>query len=116
MSILHLCAVAIGGFIGSIIRFYISQKLNNHDRKLPFGTLLVNLSGSFLLGYSIQLGLDKYLVLLLGVGFLGAFTTFSTFNKELLTLQKYPRKWLIYFAATYLGGIGLAFLGFYIGK
>ncbi|MEI4769280.1 CrcB family protein [Psychrobacillus sp. FJAT-51614] len=116
MSIFYLGVVAIGGFLGSIVRFYISQKLNNQERKLPLGTLLVNLSGSFLLGYSIHFGLDKYSTLLFGVGLLGAFTTFSTFNSELLTLQKYPRKWLIYFAATYIGGIGLAFLGFYIGK
>jgi CrcB protein len=112
-----IIAVAIGGFLGAILRFYFAQKWNeNVVGKIPIGTLLVNLIGSFLLGFIVSLSLDEIYVLLIGTGFLGAFTTFSTLNKELLTLQKYPRKWILYFMITYIGGLCLAFLGYFICK
>lgn len=112
-----IVTVAIGGFLGAILRFYIAQKSNeNVAGKIPIGTLFVNLIGSFLLGIIVSLSLEKIYILLIGTGFLGAFTTFSTFNKELMTLQKFPRKWILYFTITYVGGLCLAFLGYSIGK
>lgn len=112
-----IVAVAIGGFLGAILRFYFAQKLNgNVAGKIPIGTLCVNLLGSFLLGFIVSIRLDEIYLLLIGTGFLGAFTTFSTLNKELTTLQKFPRKWILYFVVTYVGGFCLAFLGYFIGK
>lgn len=116
MSAIHVMVVAIGGFFGAIARFYVSEKWNRNIEKIPYGTLFVNLIGSFLLGFFLSYGLKEVYLLLLGTGFLGAFTTFSTFNKELRTLQKYPRKWTIYFTVTYAGGFCLAFLGYFLGK
>ena len=46
----------------------------------------------------------RNLILIIGTGLLGSLTTFSTLNKELYSLQKYPKSWLMYFLATYVGG------------
>ncbi|GGA36977.1 fluoride efflux transporter CrcB [Psychrobacillus lasiicapitis] len=117
MSVYYMLAVGAGGFLGAITRYYISQKLNKAESdRLPIGTLTVNLLGSFLLGFILSVGLKDIYTLLIGTGFLGAFTTFSTLHKELFILQKYPRKWLIYFVVTYSGGLVFAFIGYLLGK
>ena len=78
--------VAIGGAVGSSLRYFIGQLTTNLLGKgFPFGTLAVNVIGSFSLGllYSFiqQDGSDNTgLRALIGVGLLGAFTTFSTFS------------------------------------
>lgn len=115
----HMCLVGIGGFFGAICRYlitlYIQRKLS---RKIPLGTLAVNWIGSFLLGYLLGITEDSELTLLLGTGFMGAFTTFSTFNLETVKLLASKEKiaGFIYIAITYTGGILLAFLGLAAGK
>ncbi|MFJ8063357.1 fluoride efflux transporter CrcB [Psychrobacillus sp. NPDC096426] len=117
MNFYYMIAVGAGGFLGTVARYYMSQKLNKTlEHRLPLGTLTVNLLGSFLLGFIMSIGLKDIYTLLIGTGFLGAFTTFSTLHKELFILQKYPRKWLIYFVITYVGGLALAFLGYFLGR
>jgi CrcB protein len=110
--------VGIGGFFGAITRFSISQLLNNKTSfRIPMGTLFVNLSGSFLLGILIGVKADTMLVLLLGTGFIGAFTTFSTLKLEMIKLQlnNNKKEFLFYTVTTYVGGLILAYLGFIIG-
>ena len=116
MTVIHLIAVGAGGFLGAISRYYIAQKLNKtvEENHLPVGTLLVNLIGSFLLGFIVSVGVDGLYILVIGTGFLGAFTTFSTFNKELYTLKKFPGKWFSYFSYTYVGGILVWLTGLFI--
>lgn len=117
MTIYHLVAVGIGGFIGAIIRFYLSGKLNAQEMgAIPYGTLIVNLVGSFLLGYIVQQQMKEVYLLSIGTGLLGAFTTFSTLNKELISLQGFRQKWILYFTITYVGGICFAYIGYLIGK
>ncbi|TQR18452.1 fluoride efflux transporter CrcB [Psychrobacillus vulpis] len=117
MTLLQLLAVGLGGFFGAIARYYTSQKWNKTEEgQLPYGTLFVNLVGSFLLGYFASSSLNEIYMLLLGTGFLGAFTTFSTLNKELVMLQKLPLKWIAYFTITYVGGLSSALLGYYLGS
>ncbi|TQR08443.1 fluoride efflux transporter FluC [Psychrobacillus soli] len=117
MNVYYVLAVGTGGFLGAIARYYTSQKWNKTvvDR-LPLGTLAVNLIGSFLLGFILNVGLKDIYILLIGTGFLGAFTTFSTLHKELFILQKYPRTWVLYFVITYAGGLVFAFLGYLLGR
>lgn len=83
---MNILLVACGGFFGSIARFYLSFILNKH----LLGTWLANLAGSILLGVLVtqHIGhtLPEWLWMLLGIGFCGAFTTFSTFGNETLEL------------------------------
>jgi len=87
--------VAIGGACGASLRFYISQLvLNWLGKGFPFATLMVNICGSFVMGLLYQLIEQEILDInihrtLIGIGFLGAFTTFSTFSLDsLLLLQQ----------------------------
>ena len=92
MTELSLLAIAIGGGLGSISRFVISREMGNWlGNYLPYGTLTVNVAGSLALGWFITFFIDRpelssTLRLGLTVGFLGAFTTFSTFSYESLQL------------------------------
>ena len=87
--------VALGGACGASLRFYISQLvLNWLGKGFPFATLMVNIIGSFIMGLLYQLIEHEILDInvhrtLIGIGFLGAFTTFSTFSLDsLLLLQQ----------------------------
>ncbi|MEI3599424.1 MULTISPECIES: fluoride efflux transporter CrcB [unclassified Oceanobacillus] len=117
MSWLQLLLVGIGGFFGAIARYMISRKLNNPEKAIPVGTLLVNLTGAFMLGFLMGTGVDALLLLLLGTGFLGAFTTFSTLKLEMSSLWRRGdrREFFFYAVVTYVFGIALAFLGGIIG-
>jgi CrcB protein len=78
---IELLSVAVGGFFGAICRFGLSRSLQK-KRIFPIGTLAVNLTGAFLLGLLAGIQLKGNGYLLLGIGFMGAFTTFSTFKLE----------------------------------
>ena len=84
--------VALGGACGASLRFYIYQLvLNWLGKGFPFATLMVNIIGSFVMGLLYQLIENGILDInihrtLIGVGFLGAFTTFSTFSLDSLLL------------------------------
>ncbi len=89
----QLLAIAIGGSFGAILRFLVSTGVYQWlGREFPYGTLAVNIIGSFLLGLlteglivqRIAIGVDYRAAIL--VGFIGAFTTFSTFSLETLYL------------------------------
>lgn len=109
--------VSIGGFVGAISRFVISKKLQN-GKVFPIGTLTVNLIGAFLLGLIFGLKVDGTLYSLLGIGFMGAFTTFSTLMLEAVTLQQKEKKNLYYryLLSSYSFGIILAFFGLWVGR
>lgn len=115
--IINLLLVGVGGFVGAISRFAITKKMNLYSSEFPAGTLFVNLSGSLLLGFIAGMYANEMIVLLFGVGFLGAFTTFSTLKFELtdLYLKKNKRTFFIYITLTYGFGILLAYLGYLIG-
>ncbi len=87
--------VALGGACGASLRFFVSQLLLNWLGKgFPFATLAVNISGSLIMGLLyglIEEGIIEVSIYrtLIGIGFLGAFTTFSTFSLDsLLLLQQ----------------------------
>ena len=88
----------MGGFIGAILRYVMSGAVQNltHSIAFPFGTLVVNMAGCFLMGIcyhlvEIQAGLTAEMRLLLMVGLLGSFTTYSTFSSETLQLVQDQR-------------------------
>ena len=81
--------VGLGGFIGANARFVVARLVGGlFETKFPLGTFVINVSGSFLLGVLGTLVAQKVMPnsesmrLALGVGFLGAYTTFSTFEFE----------------------------------
>ncbi len=115
MTLISLIAVGGAGFLGAILRFYTAEKLNKHSQ-FPYGTLAVNIIGSFLLGIISGIYIEGIYLLILGTGFLGALTTFSTLNVELIKLNADRSKRQIYFIATYVGGVLVAFIGYLLGS
>ncbi|MBN2079951.1 MAG: fluoride efflux transporter CrcB [Spirochaetes bacterium] len=89
----HLFAIALGGSIGAVFRYLVSKNIQSiYNQILPLGTLSVNVIGSFLLGFLFFL-FDTIIVSrdirsFLTIGFLGAFTTFSTYSLETINLFK----------------------------
>ena len=87
----NILYVALGGSIGAVFRYLISIfMLQLFGSAFPFGTLLVNIIGSFAMGVIYALGqvseVSPEIKALVGVGLLGALTTFSTFSNETLLL------------------------------
>ncbi|SHE91355.1 fluoride efflux transporter CrcB [Desulforamulus putei] len=112
--------VAVGGFLGAISRFVIANFVQSkHKTPFPFGTFTVNLLGSFLLG--ILFGrhrLAPELFFLLGTGFMGSFTTFSTFELEAVELIRKEKVWvsLTYLLVSTVLGVALALAGYRLAK
>ncbi len=109
-------AVAIGGAIGAMGRFFVTSLLN---KGYPLGTLLVNVAGSLLLGCIAGL-FEKYIIhpswrLVLMVGFCGGLTTFSSFAMDFFDLiQKgQPVKGLIYVILSIIMAFFLFAVGYY---
>jgi len=89
---INYCAIAIGGAVGACLRFALSEvMLHLFGRAFPFGTLLVNILGSFAIGLLYGLILTEQITpnpwrIFIGIGILGAFTTFSTFSMDTVLL------------------------------
>jgi CrcB protein len=85
--------VGVGGFVGAVLRYIMSGFVQNLTQSVtfPHGTLAVNITGCFLMGIfshliEAQAGMTAEMRLFLMVGFLGSFTTYSTFSHETLNL------------------------------
>jgi fluoride exporter len=84
--------IAVGGALGAVARYLINiSPLSNLFENFPFPTFFINVIGSFLIGFLLILFTDKFDVgtnmrMAVIVGFLGAFTTFSTFEMEIYGL------------------------------
>lgn len=121
---LRLLAVALGGALGSALRYLVSAwALRLFGAAFPVGTLVVNVVGSFLLALLVPLaadgaGLSPALRLALTTGFCGGFTTYSTFNLEALTLFE-KGSWgmaTMYVALTLVACFGAGVLGLWLGR
>jgi CrcB protein len=113
-----LGAVAAGGALGSVARFLVQLAfLNRLGAGFPYGTLTVNLVGSFCIGAVAELallrGLDPLIRTFVIVGILGGFTTFSSFSIETVQLIRtgdyFPA--LVYVAGSVVLGLAAAFGG-----
>ncbi|MFZ7101785.1 MAG: fluoride efflux transporter CrcB [Peptococcaceae bacterium] len=91
---LNYLFIACGGAAGALSRYLVSTWVyNKFQGSFPLGTFAVNIIGCFLLGAFYTLSLEKSLIspqlrMMISVGFLGAFTTFSTFSLETMNIIK----------------------------
>jgi len=116
-----LSLVFLGGCLGAAARYWVSLQLLTSSNGLPVATLFVNLLGSFLLGLLLEglvrLGSDdgirRMTRLAVGTGFMGAFTTYSTFVVETYLLLRHGKEAtaLTYMALTVIGGVVVSSLG-----
>jgi len=116
----NLFWVGAGGFIGAILRYLISGFVQNLTQSIifPHGTLAVNIIGCFLIGiiaYLVesQAGISPEMRLLVLVGILGSFTTYSTFSAETMNLLQDQRFFLglINIGTHIILGLSAVFLG-----
>jgi CrcB protein len=118
-------AIALGAIAGALIRYFLSVWITQHlGADLPYGTLLVNLTGCFGMGLLATLfgqrvlGRAPELQLLLTTGFLGSYTTFSSYELDLARLA-YRRELtadLLYWGASTLLGFGSLLLGVWLAR
>jgi CrcB protein len=94
MSFVQLCLIGLGGAIGALARYgvgvWVSDRLTSST--FPWGTFVINMTGSFILGFVATLLSERYLTNpnwrpFVTIGFVGAYTTFSTFEYETARLQ-----------------------------
>jgi len=111
--------IGLGGFIGAILRYWISAWIQSGIVSFPLGTLGVNFIGSFLLALIMYVSEYRGLVgmetrLFLTIGVLGSFTTMSTFSFESMKLLEQNQ--YILFGLNLMGTVTLCLLAVYLGK
>lgn len=115
--------IGIGGALGAAARYLIGLSITTKVlHTFPLQTWFVNISGSFLLGvlaklYQLQL-IDEWVWFALGVGFCGAYTTFSTFGYETiqLLLKRNYKIACLYVISSVLVGLISTYIGYFISK
>jgi fluoride exporter len=115
--------VLAGGAVGSLMRYLAALAINEHyDGRFPLATFLINITGSFVIGLMLVL-LDREDLLhpnlrpLLVTGFLGGYTTFSTFEWEIFALgRSAPPTALLYAVSSVLVGWMACWAGASIGR
>ena len=119
----RLLLVFAGGGLGSAFRYLIGLGLNRNDFLTPYGTFFVNIVGSLLIGvlagYNLRtLNLNHEYQALLIAGFLGGFTTFSSFAFENLVMIQNGKflLFLAYFVSTLIAGLFAVAFGYYLSK
>lgn len=114
-----LLLVGVGGFFGSVLRYWLGGVvMERTDTTFPLGTLAVNLSGSFLIGIFFAVALERFSIgestrIMLAIGFLGAYTTFSTLMLESYTMMEAGEFLLA--GLDMFGSVVLGFMAFYLG-
>jgi len=122
--LLQILAIAGGGALGALGRFWLSTGVYRLlGRDLPWGTLVVNVLGSFLMGLLFVLFIERStagpeLRAAVLVGFLGAFTTFSTFSVETLLLIEagYLGRAFLNLWMSVLACLSACWVGFLLGR
>jgi CrcB protein len=121
--IVKLLAVAAGGGLGAVLRYLIFFYFERqHVSMFPWSTLIVNLLGSlaigFLWGIFDRIYLPTGIRLLIFIGILGSFTTYSTYAFDVFSLYRDGEFRLLatYVLGTNIFGIGLAFAGYYLTR
>ncbi|WP_075981707.1 fluoride efflux transporter CrcB [Bacillus massilinigeriensis] len=116
--------VGLGGVVGSLLRYFVSS-LSIHflGTGFPFGTVFVNLTGAFVLGWitghlTNHTNIHPYFITAIGTGVVGSYTTFSTLSVETITFieEGLLLRAFIYIIISLIGGIAFASWGFHFRK
>ena len=116
--------ISVGAILGANLRYWLGDwAVQRFGAAFPYGNLIINLSGSFILGLFMTLVMDRFLVdprwrLLVAIGFLGSYTTFSSYAYESVALILSGQNWtgvLNLFGSSFLGGMA-ALLGIWLGR
>jgi CrcB protein len=110
--------VALLGGAGAVCRFLVDRAVSARlGRPFPFGTLVVNISGALLLGFLGGLALPPHVALVAGTGFVGSYTTFSTWMFETQRLAEERRVGPAFanIAVSVVFGLAAAALGLWLG-
>jgi CrcB protein len=120
----HALLVGLGGAIGSALRFLTAVAAAQWlGTEFPYGTLIVNLSGAFVIGFVQQIGGDTPMIserarLFLATGMLGGYTTYSAFSYETVRLAQshaWPQAWANVIGTT-VASLALCVAGMAVGR
>jgi len=118
-----LAAIALGGALGAPARYGVAQVIHVHANGFPWATFWTNITGSFLLGFVLALLIERfppsrYARPFIATGFLGAYTTYSTFAVEtdLLIKNGHALVASVYAVASLLVGFAAVWIGLALGR
>ncbi|GCE45433.1 CrcB protein [Thermosporothrix hazakensis] len=121
-SLLLTGGVGLAGALGAVARYLLGSFISEHTSSaFPSGTLIINVSGAFVIGlifaFTSRGFLSAATQTVLATGFLGGYTTFSTMSWEAFQLMRgaLPRG-LLYLGLTYVLGLGAEILGLLVGR
>ena len=110
--------VSVGAALGAMLRLFFAQTMNAIHPVIPYGTLMANILGGFLMGLVIASSnqLSNEMSFLLATGFLGGLTTFSTFSAESFTLLNNGRVGFAFvlIGVHVVGSIAATAVGFWL--
>lgn len=116
--------IAIGGALGSIARYAVGVGISDRlGIRFPYGTLLINISACAIIGFSLEIlnrhtNFNPALRYLIPIGFVGAYSTFSTFEWEIFSNLRSGAFWVavLYIAASLVFGLIAVALGSTLGR
>jgi CrcB protein len=118
-----LTMIALGGILGTLCRYWVSRVVHVAPESFPWATFTVNISGAFVLGLLLTLVIERwppsrYVRPFFAIGFLGAYTTFSTYMVEIDLLVKDGAGDVaaLYLVGSLLAGLVAVYLGIVAGR
>jgi fluoride exporter len=119
MTVAVWAGVAVLGGVGAVLRFLVDREVTRRvATDFPFGILVVNVTGAWLLGFLSSLALGPHVALLAGTAFVGSYTTFSTWMLHTMRLGEEGKPWraAANIVVSLILGLTAAWVGQWIGQ